>query len=233
MRPTAGLDPSPTRPRNQSDTSDRSYLTPTTFFLTRDPDDTPQTANASLAGNDTSPVRSLKETLEEADRPSRYSISRHRQQDVSNNSRRRSTIKPQTVEEFRSDVQSQSQQSSSIQSPAGVMTPSVPPSQQPSLPSSPKSTSSRSCTKSDDDLTQDDTESQAVASSEDDDQDEEIQPDVQDSAPQLIMPSIRMPSRRPFTERGKRIGRFKILVAGSKGIHFEVIESFADENRFW
>lgn len=37
------------------------------------------------------------------------------------------------------------------------------------------------------------------------------------SAPQLIMPSIRMPSRRPFTEEGKRIGRLKVLVAGDSG----------------
>ncbi|KAJ5238712.1 hypothetical protein N7468_003331 [Penicillium chermesinum] len=34
---------------------------------------------------------------------------------------------------------------------------------------------------------------------------------------QLIMPSIKMPSRRPFTERGKAMGRFKILLAGAPG----------------
>ena len=38
------------------------------------------------------------------------------------------------------------------------------------------------------------------------------------SAPQLIMPSIKMPSRRPFTEEGKRIGRLKVLVAGESGM---------------
>lgn len=37
------------------------------------------------------------------------------------------------------------------------------------------------------------------------------------SAPQLVMPSIKMPSRRPFTEEGKRIGRLKVLVAGDSG----------------
>lgn len=37
------------------------------------------------------------------------------------------------------------------------------------------------------------------------------------SAPQLIMPSIKMPSRRPFTEEGKRMGRLKVLVAGDSG----------------
>ncbi|KAK7728414.1 hypothetical protein SLS63_006643 [Diaporthe eres] len=34
------------------------------------------------------------------------------------------------------------------------------------------------------------------------------------SAPQLVMPSIKMPSRRPFTDGGKRLGRLKVLVAG-------------------
>lgn len=37
------------------------------------------------------------------------------------------------------------------------------------------------------------------------------------SAPQLIMPSIKMPSRRPFTEEGKAMGRLKILLAGDSG----------------
>lgn len=37
------------------------------------------------------------------------------------------------------------------------------------------------------------------------------------TAPQLVMPSIKMPSRRPFTDEGKRIGRLKVLVAGDSG----------------
>lgn len=37
-------------------------------------------------------------------------------------------------------------------------------------------------------------------------------------APQLIMPSIEMPSRRPFTDEGKRMGRLKVLVAGDSGV---------------
>jgi hypothetical protein len=31
------------------------------------------------------------------------------------------------------------------------------------------------------------------------------------------MPSLSMPSRRPFTERGKQMGRLKIAVAGANG----------------
>ncbi|KAK4032222.1 hypothetical protein C8A01DRAFT_50937 [Parachaetomium inaequale] len=38
------------------------------------------------------------------------------------------------------------------------------------------------------------------------------------SAPQLVMPSIKMPSRRPFTDDGKRMGRLKVLVAGDSGV---------------
>lgn len=38
-----------------------------------------------------------------------------------------------------------------------------------------------------------------------------------DSMPQLIMPSLRMPSRRPFTDRGKAMGRLKVVIAGASG----------------
>lgn len=38
------------------------------------------------------------------------------------------------------------------------------------------------------------------------------------SAPQLIMPSIKMPSRRPFTDKGKAMSRLKVLIAGDSGV---------------
>jgi len=38
------------------------------------------------------------------------------------------------------------------------------------------------------------------------------------SAPQLIMPSIKMPSRRPFTAEGQSMGRLKVLIAGDSGV---------------
>ncbi|KAL1868659.1 hypothetical protein VTK73DRAFT_3575 [Phialemonium thermophilum] len=38
------------------------------------------------------------------------------------------------------------------------------------------------------------------------------------SVPQLIMPSIKMPSRRPFTDAGKALGRLKMLIAGDSGV---------------
>ncbi|KAI5266190.1 hypothetical protein E4T47_08322 [Aureobasidium subglaciale] len=72
----------------------------------------------------------------------------------------------------------------------------------------------------------DDTASQALhSSSEDEDvfaDDTLVEPASatlpQSSIPQLIMPSISMPARRPFTERGKRIPRLRIMVAGPSGI---------------
>ena len=83
-----------------------------------------------------------------------------------------------------------------------------------SLPSSPKSTSTRSLRHSDEESV-DYGGSQAILSSEDDEI--ERSPESEDTAPQLIMPSIKMPSRRPFTKRGNDIDRLKILVAGDSG----------------
>ncbi|KAL8980022.1 MAG: hypothetical protein Q9205_004789 [Flavoplaca limonia] len=85
----------------------------------------------------------------------------------------------------------------------------------PSLPSSPKSSSSRSYRPSELDSVDDGT-SQAIASSEDE-ADTAQAPEPLDTAPQLVMPSIQMPSRRPFTERGRTTGRLKILLAGDSG----------------
>lgn len=37
------------------------------------------------------------------------------------------------------------------------------------------------------------------------------------SSAMFVMPTIPMPSRKPFTAKGKTLGRFKVLVAGAKG----------------
>ncbi|EFQ33263.1 heat shock protein [Colletotrichum graminicola M1.001] len=39
-----------------------------------------------------------------------------------------------------------------------------------------------------------------------------------EAAQQFIMPTINVPSRRPFTETGKSLGRLKILLAGRSGL---------------
>lgn len=85
-----------------------------------------------------------------------------------------------------------------------------------SIPSSPKSTSNRSFRPSDEEFT-DEGASQAIVSSEEDDM--EPQSEIMESVPQLVMPSIKMPSRRPFTDRGKGMGRLKVLIAGDSGRH--------------
>lgn len=64
-----------------------------------------------------------------------------------------------------------------------------------------------------------DAASQAIVSSEEEEEEADIPSEVRDNDPQLIMPSIRMPSRRPFTERGKNMGRLKVLIAGDSGTH--------------
>lgn len=84
-----------------------------------------------------------------------------------------------------------------------------------SIPSSPKSFSNRSFRPSDEE-SGNEAGSQAIISSSDDEAKPRL--DTTDSVPQLIMPSIKMPSRRPFTDRGKAVGRLKILVAGDTGI---------------
>lgn len=84
-----------------------------------------------------------------------------------------------------------------------------------SLSNSPKSTSTRSFRPSDDE-SMDEVTSQAIGSSGDDEN--EPPSEILDSSPQLIMPSIKIPSRRPFTEKGKGIGLLKILIAGDSGM---------------
>lgn len=86
--------------------------------------------------------------------------------------------------------------------------------------STPRTSSLRSLRLSDCDGATDDGRSQAVASSDDDDEvDNDAAGNEQShNLPQLVMPSIRMPVRRPFTEHGKGIGKLKIAVTGGPGI---------------
>jgi hypothetical protein len=74
-----------------------------------------------------------------------------------------------------------------------------------------------SCRNSDVGSYMDDIASQAIVSSGDEDRDIASELIDSGSAPQLVMPSIKMPSRRPFTERGKNMGRLKVLIAGDSG----------------
>jgi hypothetical protein len=68
--------------------------------------------------------------------------------------------------------------------------------------------------------------SQAIASGE---EDEELHPTLNqntDSMSQLIMPSIAMPSRRPFTDKGRAFGRLKLLFAGASSEFIDFLGVF-------
>ncbi|KAL9083944.1 MAG: hypothetical protein Q9159_005499 [Coniocarpon cinnabarinum] len=90
--------------------------------------------------------------------------------------------------------------------------------------STPRTASMKSMQLSDEDGSIDEEASQAVASSaEEDDIDasnghDGLEDQYAQAAPQLIMPSVTMPRRRPFTKRGKDVGRLKIMIAGQKGL---------------
>lgn len=182
-------------------------------------------------GDSTFGVRSLQETIYEASE----NDDEENNEDVGegHEGRRRSTLRPRpkipTRDSSRGSIEqapvNTGDSSLYIPSQADNTAPSMSQSfaslssQAPlsSIPSSPKSFSNRSSRPSDED-SMDEGGSQALASSEDDDVEPQCQSSMQDSAPQLIMPSIKMPSRRPFTERGKSLGRLKMLIAGDSGM---------------
>ncbi|KAL5336340.1 hypothetical protein BJX70DRAFT_284909 [Aspergillus crustosus] len=86
-----------------------------------------------------------------------------------------------------------------------------------SLPSSPKSITNHSTGHLDEISLTDDLSSQAVASGEEDEGSQPAFNQGPDSISQLIMPSITMPTRRPFTDKGRALGRVKLLLAGTAG----------------
>ena len=89
------------------------------------------------------------------------------------------------------------------------------------MPSTPRSGSPKSFRLSDEEVSiASDTGSQAVQSSSGEEEEDVASDDhatVQET-PQLVMPSITMPARRSFTERGKRMGRLKLMVVGDRGV---------------
>lgn len=93
----------------------------------------------------------------------------------------------------------------------------------PLLGSSPSSPISRR--NSETDFSMDDSASQAILSSGEDDNQMTSEVLEDSSTSQLVMPSIRMPSRRPFTDKGKNLGRLKILIAGDSGMFNQLLLS--------
>ncbi|KAF2192434.1 hypothetical protein K469DRAFT_653927 [Zopfia rhizophila CBS 207.26] len=85
------------------------------------------------------------------------------------------------------------------------------------IPSTPKSVSLQSLKLSDEESGMDEVASQAITSSGEEEE-EDTQPEDSGTFPQLVMPSIQMPTRRPFTTKGKAMGRLKVLIAGKAGV---------------
>ncbi|OKL59655.1 hypothetical protein UA08_05135 [Talaromyces atroroseus] len=200
--------------------------TPTSFFLAREMHDDGLSSSRDNAYG----VQSLEDTLNSADFSLGVKEDAYRRDSNVNecydaNSRRRTTLKPSDFLQHidRSDTPLSKTLSRVSPGPSRPLTPFGLADEPSSLPSSPKSTSTRSFKPVDDLSITDEISSQALASSGEDEDTPEMgdhshnHHGLDDSSSQLIMPSIRMPSRRPFTDRGKNFGRFKILVAGSKG----------------
>lgn len=206
--------------------------TPTSFFLANELDVERSISRESEA-NSTFGVRSLQDTgddfggiVSRTDPDGRNEAASR----DSENTRRRSTLRPYSLQQDPPSLvfAASSPPRTADPSPQKPSRRSSPPSASESLtslsqashdlgsslPSSPKSISNRSTRPSDEDSLGDG--SQAILSSEDE-AEAEAPPETSDSVPQLIMPSIKMPSRRPFTARGKDIGRLKILIAGDSG----------------
>lgn len=201
--------------------------TPTTFFMATE-DDVEKSQSPPTVDDSTFGVKSMEETTVKEDPLSRVEVEGGRESHEIDIGRRRLTLKPKPRSRDRAPDILQT----AFSTPSGSTSPrklrrASPPSTShslaslsqaslgpgSSLPSSPKSNSSRSFRPSDEESTYEGG-SQAIASSEDE---AEMSSETRDGAPQLIMPSIKMPSRRPFTNRGKDMGRLKVLIAGDSG----------------
>lgn len=237
MRPVPDVPAHPRKPTDSLPSScsplDPRTAAPATFFLSRNPHAS-DPESSPLADASENPKESMYGVHSLAEMPSRSELggcsarggspadntsqrtrSSSRESDSTKEirgSQRRSTIKPLDCGDTRD---------SSLQPPVSDMfsRPLTPfhPDEPSSLPSSPKSISNQSLRPLDDISISDEISSQAIGSG-----DEEGAPQTSPrlgfaGASQLIMPSIKMPSRRPFTERGKAMGRFKVLVAGAPG----------------
>lgn len=226
MRPVVPeFSPSPPRKLSSGDPPAPSWAesgsgVPTSFFLARETGDDMLSSRDSNFG-----VQSLEDTIGAADLSSSNDESYRRDASESADPtlKRRTTLKPSDLLHRidRLDTPLSKSISRASPTPSRPLTPFNLNDDPSSIPSSPKSVSSRSFKPLDDISITDEISSQALVSSGDEDTpeiNEHTHHGMGDSSSQLIMPSIRMPSRRPFTERGKKIGRFKILVAGSKGI---------------
>lgn len=231
MRPVPDLSHLPQKSRfdRSSPFLDSRVTTPSSFFLSRSPhasdqepgspSDDSEDQKESMYG-----VQSLGDTLSRsemtANSPRRLSaddwpadspLQEHSALDESQSSQRRSTLKA-----FSIDLRGSPLQPTTSDTASRPLTP-LNPEEPSSLPSSPKSISNRSLRPLDDVSITDEINSQVLGSADEEEKSRASPHLGPAGASQLIMPSLKMPSRRPFTERGKAMGRFKILLAGEPG----------------
>ncbi|KAJ4340381.1 hypothetical protein N0V95_007521 [Ascochyta clinopodiicola] len=241
MRPLPGSDaalPPPVKPRSRKPSMDRaaapSNNSPTTFFL-RSEQDMEQslaacqsTHSVARQRDSTYGVQSLADTLEAAfgdegtttrkkvdARSYAGSHSKHAARSASHGSSTDSTKSPESPSS--SPLQKlkrkpSSRTTSTPLTPLNIDAPSPLPTS--ATPSTPTSVSLHSLKLSDEGSVIDEAGSQAITSSGEEEDDVETQQGASNSFPQLVMPSIQMPTRRPFTVNGKNMGKLKILVAG-------------------
>ncbi|KAJ5100231.1 hypothetical protein N7456_006283 [Penicillium angulare] len=205
---------------------------PSTFFLSRNPHDSdPDPGALSDSSDDPKEhmygVQSINDTLSRSELLStsfyEYPDDQMQQAPIGSfedtgdmddsqtkDNRRRSTIKPTFAG---SETRASSMRPPFTDIASRPLTP-LNPDEPSSLPSSPKSISNHSLRPLDDISITDEISSQAIGS-DDEDRPRHSPFLAPQGASQLIMPSIKMPSRRPFTERGKAMGRFKILLGGA------------------
>ncbi|KAJ5709605.1 hypothetical protein N7493_009896 [Penicillium malachiteum] len=226
MRPVPDLASFSHKPSfDHSPSLDPRTAAPATFFLSRSPQlsdsepdslsDGPDDLKDTMYG-----VQSIDDTLcrselgsslhEHPDDQTRERSLENDESDELKSSRRRSTLKP-----VGSEIRAPSMRPSDTDAVSRPLTP-YNPDDPSSLPSSPKSISNRSFRPFDDISITDEINSQVIGSDDEDKPGRSPYLGPQ-GASQLIMPSIKMPSRRPFTERGKAMGRFKILLGGASG----------------
>ncbi|KAJ4357289.1 uncharacterized protein N0V89_001864 [Didymosphaeria variabile] len=245
MRPLPGGDAPPSsKPRSRkSSVADASVISsgpashvPTTFFMRTEEDmeQSMQTSRSTAAAKRQKEsnfgIQSLADTLEAAfgneTQPGDSrgdNIRAHRaqsKQNVRRASRESSRPARRDPESCKSSPPRANRRDMSTHSLSNPMSPldtdsrsPVPPS---AMPSSPTSASLHSFKLSDEEIGSDGVASQAVASGGEEEEDTTV--NESGSFPQLVMPSIQMPSRRPFTTKGKAMGKLKVLVAGQAGI---------------
>lgn len=242
MRPLAGDDVSSTRPRNGSFGDNptpiaRQQPPPMSFFLA-DEKYMEASLDRSISNSSASHRRHdhMKRSNYGVESLETISSLSQDSDDQDSPTKARNTWKQGLVDSRKSYEDMASSYSPSMKSSADVsrnMSPSESrrhhsPNAAPSLPITPsflespilRPTSSEQLSRlnSEIDFLTDDGASQAILSSGDEERSHS--PDVMEgsSNSQLVMPSIQMPSRRPFTEKGKSMGRLKILIAGDSGM---------------